>query len=148
MPERKAAGHLVDGNAHGDFSFPAWRRPCALGLFLLLVFSLCGLDVSPVRAQSGGPPTVVFQTPSPGTMGQAVTSRVAATFSEAIQPSSVTFVLVDSSNNAVPAAVSYDPSSYSVTLTPNAYLSNSITYTATLSGAIDLAGHVMTGSVI
>ncbi len=147
MPENKAAGHFVDGNVRGDF--PARRRPCELGLFLLLVFSLCGLDVSPVRAQSGGqPPTIVFQTPSPGAMGQAVTSRVAATFSEAIQPSSVTFVLVDSSNNAVPATVSYDPTSYSVTLTPNAYLSNSLTYTATLSGATDLAGNVMTGSLI
>ncbi len=81
-------------------------------------------------------------------MGQAVTSRVAATFSEAIQPSSVTFVLVDSSSSTVPATVSYDPSSYSVTLTPNAYLSTSQTYTATLSGATDLAGNVMTGSLI
>ena len=101
-----------------------------------------------MRAQSGGPPTVVFQTPSSGAVGQAVTSRVAATFSEAIQPSSVTFKLVDSSNNAVPATVSYDSSSYSVTLTPNAYLSNAVTYTATLSGATDLAGNVMTGSLI
>ena len=144
-PGSKVAGHFVDG-ACGDF--PARCRSCAFGLFLLLVFSLCGLDVSPARAQSGGPPAVVFQTPSPGAVGQAVTSRVAATFSEAIQPSSVTFKLVDSSNNAVPATVSYDPSSYSVTLTPNAYLSTAQTYTATLSGATDLSGNVMIGSVI
>ena len=99
------------------------------------------------HAQSG-PPTVVARTPSPGATGQAVNGHVTAKFSEAIQPSSVSFVLADSSNSLVPAAVSYDPSSYTVTLTPNVGLTPSRTYTATLSGATDLTGNAMTGSVI
>jgi len=147
MTENKAFGHLVDGNVCG--AFPIRRRSCALGFVVLLAFSLCSLDVSPVLAQSSGqPPTVASQTPSSGATGQALNCRVAATFSEAIQPSSITFVLVDSSNSSVPATVSYDPSSYTVTLTPKAYLSTSQTYTATLSGATDPAGNAMAGSVI
>ena len=148
-PESKVAGHVVGGNACGDFSFPARRRPYAIGLFLLLVFSLCALGVSSVHAQSSPPPpTIVAQTPSPGAIGQAINCHVAATFSEAIQPSSVSFVLVDSSNSTVSATLSYDPSSYTVTLTPISYLTPSRTYTATLSGATDLAGKAMTGSLI
>ena len=146
MTENKVFSHVVDGDIRGDF--PARRRPCAFGLFLLLVFSLCGLDLAPVLAQSSGqPPTIVSQAPASGATGQALNRRVAATFSEAIQPSLVKFVLVDSSNSTVPATVSYDPSSYTVTLTPKAYLSTSQTYTATLSGATDLTGNAMTGSL-
>ena len=87
------------------------------------------------------------QTPAAGATGQAVTSRAVVSFNEAIQPSSVLFTLVDSSKNPVPATISYNSSSYSVTLTPNAYLSTAQTYTATLSGATDLSGNVMSGSL-
>lgn len=149
MRESKAARPLVDGNARTEFSFSARRRPCLLGFFLLLVFSLCAATPSLVRAQSSAQaPGIVAQTPSPGATGLAVNCRVAAAFSEAIQPSSVSFVLVDSTNAKVPATLTYDPSSYSVTLTPNAYLSTLQTYTATLSGATDLSGNVMTGSLM
>ena len=145
-PESKVAGHLVDGSACGGFSFPTRRRPCALGRLLFLALSLSALAVSSAGAQSNAqPPTIVAQTPSPSAIGQAVNCHVTAKFSEAIQPSSVSFVLADSSNATVPATLSYDPSSYTVTLTPNADLTPSRNYTATLSGATDLAGNAMGG---
>ena len=126
---------------------PARRRPCALGLFLLLVFSLCGLGVFPVRAQSGGPPTVVFQTPSPGAMGLAVTSRVSPPLARRFsRPRSGSRWSIPEQCGAYHGKLRSFVDS--VTLTPNAYLSNSLTYSATLSGATDLSGNVMTGSVI
>lgn len=53
------AGHLMGGKACGDFFSPARRRPCGLGLFLLLVLSLFVLGVSSVRPQSGPPPPTI-----------------------------------------------------------------------------------------
>ena len=64
------------------------------------------------------PPTVIAVTPLPGSTNQAVATNVTATFSEAIQSSSVVFVLRDSANVVVPASVSYDSPSRTVTLHP------------------------------
>jgi glucose/arabinose dehydrogenase len=71
-----------------------------------------------------------------------------ATFSEPIQPSSVSFVLADSSNTPVPASVSYNSSTNTITLTPNADLTGSRTYTASISGARDLSGIAMSQPVV
>jgi hypothetical protein len=68
---------------------------------------------------------------------------VSATFSEDITPASVSFVLRDGSNAVVPATVSYDGTTRTATLTPNAALSLADTFTATVSGATDLGGNVM-----
>jgi hypothetical protein len=76
----------------------------------------------------------------------AATSAVTATFSEAVQASSVRFTLKDGSNNPVAASVTYDPSSYTVTLMPSTALSASTTYTAAVTGAQDYSGNVMTSS--
>jgi glucose/arabinose dehydrogenase len=69
---------------------------------------------------------------------------VTATFSEAIQPASVAFVLRDSASVIVPGSVSYDSSTNTVTLHPSSELIASRTYTATVSGAVDLAGNSLT----
>jgi len=71
---------------------------------------------------------------------------VTATFNEAVQATSVTvgsFVLKSSSGATVTAAVAYNSSTNTATLTPSSLLANSTTYTATLSGVTDAAGHVM-----
>ncbi len=93
------------------------------------------------------PPTVTAETPAPNATGVSTTTTVTATFSEPVQPSTISFVLKDSSNNTVASTVSYNSSTNTATLTPNAALANAATYTATVSGAKDLAGNAMTSPV-
>ena len=106
--------------------------------------------VIPVANAQSGPtlPVVVTRTPAPGAIAQGVNSPVTATFSEAIQPATVSFILTDSSNTPVPASVSYDSSTNTVTLRPNADLTGSRTYTASISGARDLSGNVMSQAAV
>ena len=75
-----------------------------------------------------------------------------ATFSEAIDPASLTattFTLKTAAGAAVAATVSYDASTLTATLTPNAALGASTTYTATVKGGSggvkDLAGNAPGG---
>ncbi len=114
-----------------------------LGFLVLFMLGSSVLGVPSARAQDLQPPTIIGQSPSPGVNGQPVNSNVTVTFSEPIQPASVAFVLRDSANTVVPANLSYDASSYTVTLDPVADLIASRTYTATVSGAMDLAGNSM-----
>ncbi|HEX2971490.1 MAG TPA: DUF4082 domain-containing protein [Tepidisphaeraceae bacterium] len=92
-------------------------------------------------------PSVVGQSPSPGASGVPITTTVTATFSEPVQSSSISFTLRDASNNVVPATVSYNSTTKTATLTPSVALAGLNSYTATLSGATDLAGNSMTGPV-
>ena len=84
------------------------------------------------------------KTPASGATGVAVNTTVTGTFSEAVQASTISFVLKNSAGTTVPSSVSYNSSNYVVTLTPSAALAYSTTYTATLSGAKDSAGNTMT----
>ena len=89
------------------------------------------------------PPTVVTDGPAPGAVNVAISGDLTATFNEAVQSGTVSFVLTDSSNNVVPATMSYDPRTDSVILDPSANLVPGATYTVTVSGAKDLAGNTM-----
>ena len=89
------------------------------------------------------PPTVTSQNPGNGATGVARNTTVTATFSEAVQASTISFNLQDPSGTTVSASVSYNSSNYTVTLTPSSSLAYATTYTATISGAQDLAGNVM-----
>ena len=131
------------------FILPA-NAACILGFLLLVIFSLSALGGAlPACAQGGSqPPTIVGESPSPGATAQAVSSNVTATFSEAIQPASIAFVLRDSANNVVPASLSYDAPSNTSTLHPSTELIATRTYTATVSGAMDLAGNSMGSPVV
>src|SRR6185503_9834447 len=81
------------------------------------------------------PPTVTSVTPANSAANVSLGTSVSATFSEAIAAASVTgtsFVLRDGGGSAVAASVSASGST--ATLQPNAPLSSSTTYTATLLG--------------
>ena len=93
---------------------------------------------------ANNPPSVVSQTPASGATGVAANTTVTATFNESIQPTTLSFVLTDASNNIVPSTVTYVDSTHTATLTPTSALSNSITYTATVSGAQDSSGNPLT----
>ena len=83
------------------------------------------------------PPTVTAQTPAAGAANVSTITPVSVTFSEAIQPSTISFTLTDASGNPVSGSLSYDATSNTATFTPNTPLSTSTQYTATISGATD-----------
>jgi methionine-rich copper-binding protein CopC len=93
-------------------------------------------------AQDNTAPAVSAQTPAPGATAVPVGSAVTVTFTEPVQASTVTFTLRDATGNAIPAAVAYNSTTQTATLTPAAALGVNATYTATV-GASDLAGNVM-----
>src|SRR5262249_37134385 len=98
------------------------------------------------------PPTVTSVTPTNGATGVAVGTTVTATFSEAMNASTIsasTFVLRDPSNTVVPGTVSYNGVTNVATLTPSqpGGLALTTTYTATItggsSGVKDVAGNAL-----
>jgi hypothetical protein len=92
------------------------------------------------------PPTVTVSTPAAGATGVPTTTSVAATFSKAVQPSTITFQLSIASeegNQVVPATLTYNAATLTATLTPNVPLVVSTTYTVVIVGAADLSGNVM-----
>jgi hypothetical protein len=101
------------------------------------------------------PPTVSSTSPADATTGVSASASVTATFSEALDTSTVgtsTFELRNAANMLVSSSVSYDAASRTATLTPSAPLAASTTYTATLKGGStdprikDLAGNALATS--
>jgi methionine-rich copper-binding protein CopC len=88
-------------------------------------------------------PTVVAKVPAAGSSGVAVGTSVSATFSEAVVGSSVNIELRGPGNTLVTASTTYSSASQTETLTPDAPLANSTTYTATVSGARDSSNNTM-----
>ena len=93
------------------------------------------------------PPTVVSTNPAGGATGVVVSSSVVATFSEAVQSSTVTgttFTLKNSAGTSILGAVSLGTDAKTATLKPSSSLAASTSYTATIStGVKDLAGNAM-----
>jgi methionine-rich copper-binding protein CopC len=92
-------------------------------------------------------PTVVAKSPAAGATGIPTPGNVTATFSERVQASSISFVLTGPGGAVVPATVTYDDASRTVTLDPTADLTGLTTYTATFSGVKDLAGNLLAAPV-
>jgi hypothetical protein len=89
------------------------------------------------------PPAITATAPAAGTNGNPTTTPVRATFSEAVQPSSISFVVRDAANAATSGSVAYDAPSRTATFTPASPLPGSTTFTATVAGAQDAAGNTM-----
>ncbi len=97
------------------------------------------------------PPTVTGRTPASGTTNVPTTTAVTATFSEAMAAATVSATNVQlsgSGNVLVPATVTFNAATRTVTLTPTVALANGSTYTAAVKASVtDLAGNPMTGDV-
>ena len=87
-------------------------------------------------------PAVTAVLPADGATGVAVGATARATFSEAVDSTSITMSLTGPSG-AVPGTRTYDPASRSVTLAPASALAASTTYSVSVSGAQDPAGNTM-----
>jgi chitodextrinase len=101
------------------------------------------------------PPTVYSNIPWNNSSGRRITTNVNATFSEPIDPATVTagtFELLDPTNRLVAATVTYDSSTWTATLNPNVDLAYSTTYMVTLKGGSngvkDLAGNSLANDLI
>lgn len=82
------------------------------------------------------PPTVTSETPASGATNVSIGTTVTATFSEAMQSSSLTgstFTLADSGGNPISGAVTYDSGTNTATFTPSSALSYATVYTATIT---------------
>jgi PKD repeat protein len=88
-------------------------------------------------------PRVTASTPSSSATGVPVASSVSATFNEAVQTGSISFVLVTSSGSVVPGTLSYNSTTNTDTFKPNAPLAYATTYKATVSGARSATGAFM-----
>ncbi|QDV39733.1 PA14 domain-containing protein [Tautonia plasticadhaerens] len=103
------------------------------------------------RLYSGGgggdatAPTVRLTSPANGRNDVPVGAGVVAVFSEPVDPGSIAFTL-RGGGAEVPAALSYDASTYAATLQPNSPLSYSTSYTAAVTDATDLAGNPLAAS--
>ena len=98
-----------------------------------------GVDV--VFANTVGPdttpPTINVRSPASGASGVATGANVTATFNEPMDSNTINGTNVqlrDPSNALVPATVSYSGANRRATLTPDAALQSSTTYTATVKG--------------
>ncbi len=98
------------------------------------------------------PPTVVSTIPLNGALGVPINQAVSATFSEAMNPltiTSATFQLAAPGGALIAATIAYDPTNFIVTLTPSTPLAYNTTYTATATtGETDLAGNALTSNYV
>ena len=112
-----------------------------------------GVAVTVSNVADTTPPTVTAQTPAAGAAGVATGTTVTATFSEAVDATTVSSatVTLQGPSGAVGAAVSYNAATSTATLTPSATLAASTTYTATVKGGAtgvkDLAGNALAADV-
>ena len=97
------------------------------------------------------PPTIVLTSPISGATGVALNATVSATFSEAMNPLTLTNTTFELTAGAttVAATVSYDAVNFIATLTPTALLTAGTTYTATVTpGATDLTGDALVAGTL
>ena len=80
-------------------------------------------------------PIVTGDTPASGAINVPPNSVLTATFNEAVQPSTISFSLVNSSGSSVPGSVSYNSSTNTATFTPGSSLAMDTAFTAKVSGA-------------
>jgi hypothetical protein len=95
------------------------------------------------------PPTVIATDPLDAATGIALDKKVTATFSEAMNSSTInsTSFLLKQGANAISGTVSY--SGTTATFTPSANLAASTTYTATITtGAKDVAGNSLVNNYV
>ena len=120
--------------------------------FLLLI--ICAGCSDPDKHMNPGlvPPTVLSVTPPAGTVGTCPNMVVTATFSKAMNSTSInssTFTLAGPGASPVTGTVTYDASSNTATFTPATALALSTLYTATITtGAIDEQGIALASNYV
>jgi Bacterial Ig-like domain len=102
-----------------------------------------------VDAPADLPPIVISTVPADGATGVARDATILATFSEAMDPTTITMLTFVVTRGATPVtgAVAFDGPSHTATFTPTVPLLANLMYTATITtGAKDLAGRALAAS--
>ncbi|SHF73951.1 Ig-like domain-containing protein [Geodermatophilus nigrescens] len=89
------------------------------------------------------PPTVTGTAPGAGSTSVPVDVVVSATFSEQVDPTSVTVAVSSGAGAAVPGTTAYDPETRTVRFSPSEPLTAATGYSATVSGVRDTSGNAM-----
>jgi len=93
------------------------------------------------------PPTITSTVPANTATGVGINQAVNATFSKAMDPTTIstaTFTVTGPGSSLVTGTVAYNVSSFIATFTPASNLAPNTTYTATITGAKDVAGNALT----
>ncbi len=127
-------------------SYTIWLATFLLG-FVVIFIAGCGGPSHPAPA-----PTVMSAAPPTGTGGACPNTMVTATFSAAMNPTSIdaaTFTLTAPGAIAVAGVVTYDAPSSTATFTPSATLALSTLYTATITtGATNAGGTALAANFV
>ena len=130
-------------------------------LLLMSCLFACGDQIVEFKDDAGGvdaradasvdalPPTVISTVPADGATGVARDATILATFSEAMDPTTITMLtfVVTQGATSVAGAVAFDGPSHTATFTPRVPLVSNLVYTATITtGAKDLAGRALAAS--
>lgn len=92
-------------------------------------------------------PTVTGRTPAPSATLVSTTTNLTVTFSEPVVASTISVVVRDPANNAVPGSLTYNETTRTATFAPSFDLNLGTTYTVTVSGVQDEAGNVLAAPV-
>lgn len=97
-------------------------------------------------------PTVIFTDPANAATGVPINQKIAATFSEAMDPATITtatFQVTSPGGTSITGTVVYVPLGATATFTPTNTLSPLTTYTATITtGASSLTGHALAANFV
>jgi hypothetical protein len=94
-------------------------------------------------------PTVSSNVPANAATGVAINSAMTATFSEAMQPTTITTLTFTLKQGTTPVSGTVTYSGVKATFTPSANLASSTAYTATITTATkDLAGNAVTSNYV
>ena len=126
-----ANGGVYAYGAAGSFPTQVWN---ASNYWVDIVFS----------PGTSNPPTVTSETPASNATNVPVATTATATFNEAVQSSTISFTLQNSSGSTVAGSVSYNSTTNVTTFTPTSALASNTTYKATVSRAQSTSGVSMT----
>jgi hypothetical protein len=96
-------------------------------------------------------PTLTLTNPASLAANVPTNATVNATFSKAMDPATIVFTVALTGpplGSALPGAVVYNAQSHIVAFTPTSPFASSTTYTATITGAKDLAGNALVAGLI
>ena len=147
----RSADRVLAGLARGGVNVP-YTTSVIKGVEYAFFAADAGTYVANYGAGATGP-VVVATTPLSGAIGVSAGTRASATFSAAMDATTLTaatFELRDAANALVAASVGYDAATRVATLTPSAALAAGSSYTATLRGGAtdprvkDASGNALT----
>jgi hypothetical protein len=139
-------GTAITGATSASYSI-ASVAPGDAGSYVVVVSNVAGSVTSQAATVTLNVPLTITTVPANSAIGVPVSQTLAATFSAAMNPSTITgstFTLTGPGATPVTGTVAYDVISHIATFAPGSALAANTIYTATITtGAKDLAGNAL-----